>query len=95
MESWLIEYIVFQIIVYVLAFLSMKGEEIRTGTTDNYFFWFITTTIPAFNALFLFVLFLDENADIKLGFNEYKNVFHYLILALPVLALVSLFFVKI
>lgn len=100
MEPWLIGYILFQIMIYVLTALTLKGGEIRTGiqvAPDNYREILLVSTIPAINLMFFFHLILGENSikDIKIGLNEYKNVYHYLILALPILALVSLFFVKI
>lgn len=98
MEPWLIGYIVFQIIVWVLTILVVEGEKINKGLhykSEN-FLIFLITTIPALNIItFVCLVSGSDKYYMELGFNKHKDIFHYLILALPVLALVSLFFVEI
>lgn len=96
----IIAYILFQIIVYVIVLLSIEGEKIRRSIKavrlETYFIMFLLTTVPILNIIAFFGLaFGEDSEDVKIGFNASKNIFHYLVLALPVIALISLFFVEI
>lgn len=103
LECWiLIGYIIFQLIVWYIAIVLELGERTRNGRQFDY------SLIPAFgilgfpiiNIIFIIWFTMTEDAyqarkDFKLGFEIHKDIYHYITLALPVIALLTLFFVEI
>lgn len=98
----LIGYIIFQLIVWYIAIVLDLGERTRNGRQFDYSVIVALGVLglPIINILFIIWFTMTEETyqarkDFKLGFEIHKDIYHYITLALPVIALLTLFFVEI